>query len=314
MMTLHPLPGGASADPHPLEGGSDSPPFRSDLISVIIPVYNRRELLPQALDSVTSQELPPGMQMEVIVVDDGSTDGSDRLAVERSELDPRIRVLPVSHSGYPGAVRNRGAAAARGALLAFLDSDDTWLPGKLVAQHRLHRRAALSHTRERWIRDGRTVSQRSQRHARAGDIFSDALHKCIIGPSTAMIDAALYHRIGGFREDLEVAEDYEFWLRVLCHTAVAYTDTPYTVKYAGPWAQLSGKYGQIEPFRIAALRPLVDSEYFRIHRSDAAQQAAARTLARKMEIYAGGARKRHRLDEAEQLEEAAKKYRILPGF
>jgi len=296
------------------DGTPDSPSPRSDLISVVIPVYNRRTLLPRALDSVTTQEIPQGTALEVIVVDDGSTDGSDGIAEERSRNDHRIRVLRIPHTGYPGAARNRGAAVAGGALLAFLDSDDAWLPGKLIAQYRLHPEAALSHTRERWIRNGRTVSQGSQRHTRRGDIFADALHKCIIGPSTAMIDATLYHRAGGFREDLEVAEDYEFWLRVLCHTEVAYLDTPYTEKYAGPWEQLSEKYGQIEAFRIAALRPLVDSGYFRVHRSEEAQQVAEQTLARKMEIYAAGARKRHRPDEAKQLEEAAKKYRILSDF
>ena len=76
-----------------------------------------------------------------------------------------------------------------------------------------------------------------------------------------MISRDLYHRLGGFREDLKVAEDYEFWLRALCHTDVTYVERPLTEKRAGAWPQLSETYGQIEGFRITALRNLVDRNY-----------------------------------------------------
>jgi glycosyltransferase involved in cell wall biosynthesis len=333
-------------------------------VSVVIPVWNRRELIGEAIDSVLSQQLPPGWHLELIVVDDGSDDGTaeyldTRFTAGSTALDgcdpardpardrssdgardparegvapsvaepPSVRVVHTAHCGFPGAARNRGVREAAGQLLAFLDSDDRWLPGKLQAQIPLHRPetgdgpvdpasgspipARFSHTRERWVRNGREVSQRSQRHRRAGDIFLDALVKCIVGPSTVMIETALYRTTGGFREDLEVAEDYEYWLRLLATTPVAYVDRPLTVKQAGPWEQLSEKYGEIERFRIAALRDLVVAGAFAGKNAEdpqidvARDTAARRELARKLRVYAAGARKRGRTAEADALEEEA---------
>jgi glycosyltransferase involved in cell wall biosynthesis len=306
------------------------------IVSVVIPVWNRRELIAGAIDSVLSQELPPGWRLELIVVDDGSDDGTAEYLDTRfnseatsradgvptlagvdpcDERQPVVAVIHTPRCGFPGAARNRGVAHASGELLAFLDSDDRWLPGKLRAQIPVHRPdsgdggidpfpgspvpARLSHTREIWMRNGREVSQRTQRHHRAGDIFPDALVKCIVGPSTVMIDGDLYRSTGGFREDLEVAEDYEYWLRLLATTPVAYLDHPFTTKQAGDWEQLSEKYGEIERFRIAALRDLVVSGAL------TRDVAARRELARKLRVYAAGARKRGRRTEAAACEEEA---------
>lgn len=280
-------------------------------VSVIIPVYNRENLLGEAVTSVLTQSLPDTADLELIVVDDGSTDGSADVADRFAESDARVRVVRLDHSGFAGAVRNRGVAEATGEVIAFLDSDDRWLPDKILRQLPFHTSGpyALTHTRERWIRNGRVVSQASQKHRRHGDIFEDALWKCTIGPSTAMIDADLIRRLGGFRTDLLVAEDYEFWLRALCHTEVGYLDVELTEKRAGPWEQLSETVGGIESFRIEALRPLVDTGFFLRYRSETSHQAARYVLARKLEVFASGARKRGRLVEADQLEQAAAMYR-----
>lgn len=283
-------------------------------VSVVIPVYNRVDLIDDAIRSVAEQELPAGYDLEVIVVDDGSTDGTDAQIRQWADRDSRVRYLGIGHLGTPGGVRNYGVANARGKLLAFLDSDDRWYPGKVISQVPLHASGArLSHTRERWIRDGREVSQAGQRHQREGDLFQDALTKCIIGPSTVMIDRDIFTELGGFRGDLEVAEDYEFWLRVLCHHPVAYVDEPLTEKRAGGWEQLSERYGQIEGFRIAALGDLVDSAYIRRFRSLEDHYLAVHELVRKMRVYAQGARKRGREAEATDLERRAIRYlRKLP--
>jgi glycosyltransferase involved in cell wall biosynthesis len=286
------------------------------MVSVVIPVYNRVTLLPRAVESVLHQRVPDTWALELVIVDDDSSDGSGEYASALAARDPRVTAVRIRRSGFPGAVRNRGVEIASGEIVAFLDSDDLWLPGKVERQLPLHdlsapeaTRCRLSHTRERWNRDGRIVSQGSQRHRRDGDIFHDALWKCIIGPSTVMVDREFFLKHGGFREDLEVAEDYELWLRLLCHTDVAYVDQECTEKRAGPWEQLSEKYGQIEGFRIAALTELVDGDYFGRHRSGEDRDAARTVLARKLEIFAAGARKRGRHGEAEQLEQAAKLYR-----
>jgi len=284
------------------------------LVSVIIPVYNRRKLLADAVRSVLMQSFG---DLELIVVDDGSDDGTVRSLASLSS-DPRIRLLTPPRSGMAGAVRNRGAAAARGRWLAFLDSDDIWLPEKLSQQFSLLREQGslgrhprIIHGCEVWLRDDRIISQKGQRHRREGDIFSNALTKCIIGPSSVMMERQLYLESGGFREDLEIAEDYEFWLRITALEPVAWLSKDCIIKRAGSWPQLSEKYGQIEKFRIQGLLRLVKDSWFAGHRragendGDAAllrQHQAEQTLAGKCRIYAAGCRKRGRLEEALRFE------------
>lgn len=268
----------------------------SPFISVIIPLWNRKDLIGQALESVLSQK-SCDFPWEVIVVDDGSDDGGDQVV----RTFPSVRLCRIPRGGFPGRTRNRGVQAAAGRWLCFLDSDDLWLPEKLSRQAAFHDRnpeILLSHTREEWNRGGRVLSQKKFRHRRRGDLFSDSLEKCIIGPSTVMIRRDLYQESGGFREDLEIAEDYEYWLRLTARQPVGYLDEPLTVKRAGlpRQDQLSEKYGQIEIFRLQGLRDLLEGEVLPPRR----REEAARTLARKARIYAAGCRKRGRLAEAEE--------------
>ncbi|TVQ38697.1 MAG: glycosyltransferase family 2 protein [Spirochaetaceae bacterium] len=277
-----------------------------DSVSVVIPVYNRFGMLLQALESVCGQTAGP---REIVVVDDGSRDiDAGRLTALRA-LDPRIDYLRIAHCGMPGAVRNAGAARCSGEWIALLDCDDIWHPDKLALQLECaaaNPSAPLVHTRERWLRDGREIPQTGQRHLRTGWVFADALVKCTIGPSTAIMRRALYSRLGGFRSDMEVAEDYEFWLRVTARYPVAYVDRPLVDKRAGHGDQLSEKHGQIERFRIEGLLRLVEQNYFSF---DSGLQALARAeLARKCAIYAAGAAKRGRHAEADRFRALARGY------
>ena len=291
-------------------------------ISVIIPFYNRFRYLPEALESVFYQT---SGSIELILVDDGSTDASLKVACRhweslckqflRSEgAERRLVSLSIPHSGMPGLLRNRGVELASAPLIAFLDSDDLWLPQKLERQFVLHGLSRISHTRERWLRavqgvaskgrktvgadtiHFREVSQKTQQHRREGNIFQDALWKCIIGPSTVIMERDLFDDCGGFREDLEVAEDYEFWLRVTSGEEVAYVDEPLVEKRAGMphQNQLSERYGYIEMFRVRALRELLDRP--EILNSQQKEQAW-RILRKKAEIVQKGAEKRGRAME-----------------
>ena len=228
--------------------------MRRPTISVIIPTFNRASLVSEALESVLKQEVPPVLStrsraadtdvdgrnrswMEIVVVDDASTDETAHRVSAFAQRDSRVRLLQLDrHSGNPGYVRNRGVERSSGEFVAFLDSDDYWLPGKLARQlsvHVEHPEIRISHTRERWIRSGKEVSQTSQTHRRRGDMFGDSLHKCVIGPSTVVVARRLFEETGGFREDLEVAEDYEYWLRITVSEPVEYVDEPLIVKRAG---------------------------------------------------------------------------------
>ena len=254
-------------------------------VSIIIPAYNRYPLLTEAVESVRAQSF---WDYELIVVDDGSDDETPRL---RNDED--IRYLQIPHCGMPGAVRNRGVEAAQGEYIAFLDSDDLWLPEKLARQVPLldaQPDVPLIHTREHWRRGAKTVSQKGQKHVREGNIFSDALWKCTIGPSTVLMRKAVFEELGGFDESLEVAEDYEFWLRLTSRYLVSYLDEALTVKRAGDWEQLSEKHGQIEGFRIEALFRLLEQD--RLPR-DCRHETRA-MLQKKLRIWSTGAIKRGR--------------------
>ncbi len=275
------------------------------MVSVVIPVYNRAGMIAEAVRSCLDQE----RVTEVIVVDDGSTDGSGQVVTDVFGDESRVRYVLISHSGYPGFVRNRGAELAEGQYLAFLDSDDIWLPGKIATQLAIHRAGEeprISHTRERWVRSGKTISQSSQRHRRTGDVFGDALQKCILGPSTVLMERSLFVETGGFREDLEIAEDYEYWLRITDRHRVGYIPDECTVKRAGHGDQLSEKYGHIEYFRIKALRGIVDGNVLEPAHRDSARSE----LARKCRIYAAGAEKRGKVDEANHFRELAERYQV----
>ena len=278
------------------------------LVSVIIPTYNREKLLAEAVQSVRRQSWT---DWELIVVDDGSTDGSAETAAAPAPPD-RVRLIRTAHCGRPGRVRNIGAEAAIGEYLAFLDSDDLWKPEKLARQALFfeeHPGIPLCHTREVWVRNGRVISQSKQRHKREGDVFGDALKKCIIGPSTVMLTRQLFWEHGGFHERLEIAEDYELWIRICDQREVGYINEPLVVKRGGRSDQLSAKHGQIEIFRIHALRENVDAGRF----CGEHRRLALLELARKCRIYAAGCRKRGKQEEALRYLESAEKYEGLLG-
>ena len=264
------------------------------LVSVVIPTYNRAALLREAVASVLRQCYAP---LELIVVDDGSTDATVACLRPLREL----RIVRQDHTGMPGQARNAGARVARGEYLAFLDSDDLWLPHKLAVQVAAAVAAgdAINHTRERWLRGARVVAQRGQRHRRSGDLFADSLRKCIIGPSTVLLRRAAFEEAGGFREDLEIAEDYELWLRLTACHRVGYVDRESVIKRAGHGDQLSERYGHIELFRLHALRDLLERGD-RQHFTPGQRAAAAAELARKARIYAAGCSKRGRAAEADR--------------
>jgi glycosyltransferase involved in cell wall biosynthesis len=257
----------------------------------------------EAVGSIQGQTFQVG---QLIIVDDGSTDGTEKYVQKLNNRD-KVRYLRILHSGMPGKVRNAGARLAAGEYLAFLDSDDLWTPGKLarqIAYFGEHPEIQICHTREIWQRGEKIVSQAGQKQRRSGFIFTDALKKCIIGPSTVMMRRELFEGFGGFREDLEIAEDYELWLRITAGYPVGYIDEPLVIKRGGHADQLSEKYGHIEIFRIRALLLNLEEGTFQGEQ----RQLAARELVRKCRIYAAGCEKRNKVEEARRYLEIARRY------
>ncbi|MCZ6795807.1 MAG: glycosyltransferase [Planctomycetota bacterium] len=265
------------------------------LVTTIIPTYNRAELLPRALRSVVGQSRPPD---EVIVVDDGSTDGTRRLVEEEF---PDVAYVYQENRGV-SAARNRGIADARGEWIALLDSDDEWLPRKLEKQLQAlgeEPRYRICHTDEIWIRRGRRVNPR-EKHAKAGgDVFERCLPLCAISPSSVLIHRDLFVELGVFDECLPVCEDYDLWLRLSAAHPVLYVDEPLIVKYGGHDDQLSRRHWGMDRFRIRALEKIVRSG-----RLDRRQlRAALDALLEKTDIFLGGARKRGKEDEVAAYED-----------
>jgi glycosyltransferase involved in cell wall biosynthesis len=271
------------------------------LISVIIPTFNRRAVVGEAVGSACAQQ---GADFEVIVVDDGSTDGT-ALALEDA-FGARIHMLRTENRGV-AAARNLGVARSRGALIAFLDSDDLWLPGKLAAQIELfeqHPDIQICQTEEIWLRNGVRVNPCGHHRKPHGDIFEPSLRLCLVSPSAVLLQRSLFERTGGFDEGLPACEDYDLWLRIARDTPVWLIDRPLVVKRGGHADQLSRRFWGMDRFRVAALaRLLTDGQL-----DDRRRTATAAVLAEKCAILAHGAARRGRHEEAERYHTLAAAY------
>ncbi|MEJ2610363.1 MAG: glycosyltransferase [Candidatus Thiodiazotropha sp.] len=269
-------------------------------VSVIIPTYNRGHTICRALDSVFAQSLPPS---EIIVVDDGSTDDTQAIIEERYS---QCRYLQQPNLGVSRA-RNLGIEHAQGEWLAFLDSDDCWLPNKLQRQCEQLTESPnlrLCHSDEIWVRNGVRVNQMRKHKKRGGWIFQHCLPLCVISPSAAILHRSLFEEFGLFDPELPACEDYDLWLRICSREAVLYTDTPLIVKYGGHMDQLSHRHWGMDRFRIRALQKLLDDQLL----APVDRQAAIQTLVKKCKILSQGAEKRGHQERAAYFNNIKRRY------
>jgi glycosyltransferase involved in cell wall biosynthesis len=272
---------------------------KKPLVSVIIPTYNRGWVVQEAIDSVLDQDF---RDYELIVVDDGSNDNTQEILATYAE---GITVLKQPNQGV-SAARNSGISAASGQLIAFLDSDDLWLPGKLSSQVNFFKEnddAVINQTQEIWVRNGVRVNPKKRHHKFSGMIFERSLALCLVSPSAVMIRKSLFDTVGVFDEQLPACEDYDLWLRISCRYPVYLIDIPLIIKRGGHDDQLS-RAGGLDKYRIESLMKIIDSDLL----TPQQYKAAVITLKEKSEIYAGGCRKRGRYKEAEYFASLAKKY------
>jgi glycosyltransferase involved in cell wall biosynthesis len=205
----------------PSANDRDLDQFDTPLVSVIIPAYDAERFILDAVQSITDQDYP---SIEVLLIDDGSRDGTVQL-VEHDA--PWVRVIQQTNAGA-GAARNTGLRHATGELICYLDADDGWFPGKVKAQVRYLRRnptvGAVYHNWLVWNPDDggnyRPLTRPESAGAseidpvHSGWIYSNLLLDCVIHTSTAMIRRDVAKAVGEFNPSLRTGEDYDYWLRL----------------------------------------------------------------------------------------------------
>jgi glycosyltransferase involved in cell wall biosynthesis len=183
-------------------------------VSVVIPTRDAWDLLPMTITSALEQE---DVELEVVVVDDGSTDETAAGLAEWSEAEPRLRVRRGEASGGVAAARNHGIAQARGEWLAFLDHDDLWAPRKLREQLDQARRANADFVYSAAVLigpGGRVIRLAPPLpvHELRREL---AVRNCLpAGQSNVLARTALVRELGGFDAELKMHPDWEMWIRL----------------------------------------------------------------------------------------------------
>jgi glycosyltransferase involved in cell wall biosynthesis len=274
-----------------------------DLVSVVIPTYNRAGRIERAIDSVLSQTY---QTLDIIVVDDGSTDDTEQRIATRYGRDRRVRYLHQPNRGV-SAARNLGIAAVRGEFMALLDSDDLWKPWKLEAQlcalHSIPEVGMIWTDLEAIGPGGELVSSSYLRtmyrasfrwftedslfpNARGfadlchgiasvppdakvfwGDIFSQMIMGNFVHTSTVLMRRDRLNRVGGFNESLKISgEDYDFHLRTCREGPVAFLNVPSIQYQIGRTDQLSHRKYEIHMARnfLETITPILKHDRDRI--------------------------------------------------
>lgn len=245
----------------------------------------------RAMESVLAQTLEP---LELIVVDDGSEDETQALVqswATKVAGKLNVKLLQGANQGV-SAARNWGVAESQGEWLAFLDSDDEWLPAKLEKQMQLatDQDHSIVHGEEIWIRKGVRVNPMKKHQKKGGDVFDDAVRLCCISPSTVVLKKSLFLKQGGFRDDFPVCEDYDLWLKITAFEQVGFVQDPVIKKYGGHEDQLSRQYFAMDHWRILALHSILQENL-----EPAKRKMAWDEMQKKINILLKGYRKHQNL-------------------
>lgn len=222
--------------------------------SVIIPAYNVETYIGETIESVLLQT---DVDFEILVVDDGSTDNT--LDIVKS-FGEKVRIISQINSG-PSEARNNGVRVATGNAIAFIDSDDIWLPGKLFAQKtKLEEGFKIVYTNR--FNFGQITDLPEKQSdvvlMREGDIWEELLAGNMITTSSVVILKALFEKAGGFRKDLPSCEDWDLWLRCAEEHCIGYCAEPF-VKYRLHAGGISRNYKLMSEMRSAVISDALNS-------------------------------------------------------
>ncbi len=254
-------------------------------ISVVIPTFNRCELLKRAVSSVFNQTIPI---REIIIVDNGSTDNTGEMI---ASLFPKTIYIHEKRKGVSFA-RNLGITKCHSRWIAFLDSDDAWKPQKLEEQlffiNNINKKYRIIHTNEIWYKNNKFQNQLRKHKKSGGDIFQKSLELCCVSPSSTLIKKKVFEDYGFFDESLDVCEDYDMWIRITAKEEVGFLDKPLVIKYGGHDDQLSKKYWGMDRFRIKSLEKNLKNNWFTANQ----KKSVLNILIKKLSIVSNGAKKR----------------------
>ena len=202
-------------------------------VTVIVPTHNRRQLLALAINAILRQR---DVSIELVVVDDGSTDGTGPWLDHVAAKDSRIKVVHHAQPRFISGARNAGIAHASGRWVAFCDDDDLWAPDKLARQL-----GALRAGSARWSCTGIVdIDDRlgiiGYRHVRSGEVLADLLASNGVTTSSVVVELDLLRKVGGFDPALKGSEDWDMWIRLAQHSPVAAVDRPMVAYRVGTQA------------------------------------------------------------------------------
>ncbi len=271
-------------------------------VSVVVPVYNREKTIGQAIDSVLDQSFKPG---EIIIVDDGSDDGTKDVL---KSYGNRISCIDLRQNSGPSAARNQGVMHSKSEWIAFLDSDDCWDKDKLKKQREYLGRYPfyqIIQSEEIWIRKGKRVNPCKHHEKKQGWIWEPSLRRCLVSPSGVLMKKSLFEQYGGFDVNLPVCEDYDLWLKIARNHPVGLDSTMSIIKYGGHEEQLSQKIPAMDRFRVTSLLGRLESEKEPYYRENIIE-----ALNRKLSILIQGCKKRGKYSEAAEYENIIDSLRV----
>ena len=233
------------------------------LVSVIVPSHNRARLLERSLRSILAQDLA---DIEVVVVDDGSSDDSASLA---AAADPRVRVLRNPQPTGVSAARNRGISAARGEWIAFCDDDDLWSPEKLSRQL-----AAAQSARAHWAYTGDVNVDDDLRILSGGPppdpdrvmALMSRWNPLSSGGSNVIVRAAVLAGTGGFDSTLRRTEDWDLWIRIARTGRPAWVCAPLVAYRFHPGNVAGNPDEMVDEARVLAVRHDIPVDMAAMHR------------------------------------------------
>ena len=219
-------------------------------IAVIIPVYNRESSIKDAVESVLLQTYKPS---EIIIIDDGSFFPIEKIL---KNYKSHIKIYRNEENKGVSAARNIGIEISKSKYIAFLDSDDIFIPEKLEKQIKFmeENNFPISHTNEFWFRKETFVNQTKNSQRYGGKILDKILDKCRISPSSLIANRHVFEKCGLFNEDLKVCEDYEISMRFALFYNIGYLDKKLIIKRAIEENSLSAAINHIEYIRYNIIK------------------------------------------------------------